>query len=57
MNPDGLAVDWIGRNLYWCDKQADSIEVSKLNGRYRKTLLRGKPLDEPRALVLDPFAR
>ena len=32
-NPDGLAVDWIGRNLYWCDKKTDTIEVSKLNGK------------------------
>ena len=38
-NPDGIAVDWIGRNIYWCDKTKDTIEVSKLNGWYRKVLI------------------
>ncbi|XP_054720384.1 low-density lipoprotein receptor-related protein 1-like [Uloborus diversus] len=53
-SPDGLAVDWIGRNLYWCDKGKDTIEVSTLDGRFRKVLIR-KGLQEPRAIVLDPF--
>ncbi|KAM4699918.1 prolow-density lipoprotein receptor-related protein 1 isoform 2-T2 [Discoglossus pictus] len=51
-NPDGLAVDWVGGNLYWCDKGRDTIEVSKLNGAYR-TLLVNSGLREPRALVVD----
>ncbi len=38
-NPDGLAVDWIGRNLYWCDKGSDTIEVSDLQGGFRKVLI------------------
>ncbi|CAJ0919748.1 unnamed protein product [Ranitomeya imitator] len=49
-NPDGLAVDWVGGNLYWCDKGRDTIEVSKLNGAYR-TVLVNSGLREPRALV------
>lgn len=53
-SPDGLAVDWIGRNLYWCDKGKDTIEVSTLDGRFRKVLIRNG-LQEPRAIVLDPF--
>ena len=52
-NPDGLAVDWIGRNLYWCDKGSDTIEVADLNGNYRKILIH-QHLQEPRALVVDP---
>lgn len=52
-NPDGLAVDWIGRNLYWCDKGLDTIEVSSLDGKYRKILLHDG-LDEPRAIALYP---
>ncbi|XP_078716677.1 prolow-density lipoprotein receptor-related protein 1-like isoform X3 [Lampetra fluviatilis] len=51
-NPDGLAVDWIGGNLYWCDKGRDTIEVSKLNGLYRTVLL-NNGLKEPRALAVD----
>ncbi|XP_046386652.1 prolow-density lipoprotein receptor-related protein 1 isoform X2 [Ischnura elegans] len=53
-NPDGLAVDWVGRNLYWCDKGHDTIEVSKLDGRYRKVLI-NTGLQEPRAITLDPY--
>ncbi|KAJ8961610.1 hypothetical protein NQ314_005912 [Rhamnusium bicolor] len=52
-NPDGLAVDWVGRNIYWCDKGLDTIEVSSLDGKYRK-ILYAKGLEEPRAIALDP---
>lgn len=51
-NPDGLAVDWVGGNLYWCDKGRDTIEVSKLNGAYR-TVLVNSGLKEPRAVAVD----
>uniref|UniRef100_A0A1A8PVW5 Low density lipoprotein receptor-related protein 1 n=4 Tax=Nothobranchius TaxID=28779 RepID=A0A1A8PVW5_9TELE len=51
-NPDGLAVDWVGGNLYWCDKGRDTIEVSKLNGAYR-TVLVNNGLKEPRAIAVD----
>ncbi|XP_055345561.1 prolow-density lipoprotein receptor-related protein 1-like [Paramacrobiotus metropolitanus] len=52
-NPDGMAVDWIGKNLYWCDKGSDTIEVSNFDGGWRKILLK-EGLHEPRALVVDP---
>ncbi len=52
-NPDGLAIDWVGRNIYWCDKGSDTIEVSNLNGEYRKILVRDG-LMEPRAIAVDP---
>uniref|UniRef100_A0A8D0ALX9 LDL receptor related protein 1 n=1 Tax=Sander lucioperca TaxID=283035 RepID=A0A8D0ALX9_SANLU len=49
---NGLAVDWVGGNLYWCDKGRDTIEVSKLNGAYR-TVLVNNGLREPRAVAVD----
>ena len=52
-HPDGIAVDWIGRNLYWTDTGTDRIEVARLNGTARKVLI-SEGLDEPRAICLDP---
>ncbi|XP_050691158.1 prolow-density lipoprotein receptor-related protein 1-like isoform X1 [Eriocheir sinensis] len=54
-SPDGIALDWAGRNLYWCDKGKDTIEVSKLDGQYHKVLI-NQGLQDPRAIVLDPYS-
>ncbi|XP_055899580.1 low-density lipoprotein receptor-related protein 4-like isoform X3 [Biomphalaria glabrata] len=50
---DGLAVDWIARNLYWTDSGHDVIEVSRLDGSSRKTIIQ-QGLFEPRAIALFP---
>ncbi|XP_034653858.1 prolow-density lipoprotein receptor-related protein 1 isoform X1 [Drosophila subobscura] len=55
-NPDGLAVDWVAKNLYWCDKGLDTIEVSQMDGKYRKVLI-SEYLREPRGIALDPYQR
>ena len=51
--PDGLAVDWVADNIYWTDSFLERIECSRLDGRYRKTLI-WKNLTEPHSLALDP---
>lgn len=50
---EGLAVDWMGENLYWVESNMDQIEVAKLNGLYRRTLVT-QGMDSPRAISLDP---
>ena len=49
--PNGLAVDWIADNLYWSDSALKMIEVSRLDGAHRKTLLR-ENLDDVRSMIL-----
>ncbi|KAK0146060.1 Low-density lipoprotein receptor-related protein 2 [Merluccius polli] len=53
MVPESLAVDWVGRNLYWTDSVMETVEVSTLDGAFRKVLL-SKNVSSPRGLVLDP---
>ena len=50
---EGLAVDWVGKNLYWVESNLDQIEVAKLNGSFRRTLI-SSGMDSPRAISLDP---
>lgn len=49
---EGIAVDWIGRKLYWLDRHAKHLDVAELNGTNRKTLLTG--IADPRAIVVHP---
>lgn len=37
-HPDGVAIDWAARNLYWTDTGTDRIEVARLNGKHRKVI-------------------
>lgn len=50
---EGLAVDWIAQNLYWVESNLDQIEVARLNGSFRRTLVAGD-MDSPRAIAVDP---
>jgi integrin beta 2 len=48
-----LALSFVLENLYWIESGLDQIEVAKMNGSYRRTLISGN-MQSPRALALDP---
>ena len=50
---EGLAFDWVGRNLYWLDSKLNSIEVSDEQGDKRMILV-NENITQPRGLSLDP---
>ena len=49
--PDGLAVDSVGRKIYWTDDGYNRIEVADFDGGNRSVLV-WKNLDRPRAIAL-----
>lgn len=51
--PEGMAVDWVARNIYWVDTVANRIEVAKLDGTSRRVLV-WNDLENPRSIALDP---
>uniref|UniRef100_A0A0P5A089 receptor protein-tyrosine kinase n=1 Tax=Daphnia magna TaxID=35525 RepID=A0A0P5A089_9CRUS len=50
---EGLAVDWVGRKLYWLDREMKHLEVSELDGTRQKTL-KTDDIKNPRAIAVHP---
>ena len=53
-SPEGVAVDWLSRNMYWTDSGYDRIEVANLDGNNRRVLL-NTDMVNPRAIAADPI--
>ena len=53
-NADSIAVDWLGRNLYWTDVDKHEVAVAKLNGSFKKVLF-SDGVKNPRGIALDPM--
>ena len=49
----GLAVDWVHDKLFWTDSGTARIEVSNLDGSYRKVIL-WQNMEKPRAIAAFP---
>ncbi|XP_021107708.1 low-density lipoprotein receptor-related protein 8 isoform X10 [Heterocephalus glaber] len=53
-SPEGLAVDWVHKHIYWTDSGNKTISVATLDGHRRCTLF-SRDLSEPRAIAVDPL--
>ena len=54
-SPEGLALDWVTKRLYWVDDMSNTVEVVNTDGSDRRVLRDG--LDRPRDIVVDPFQK
>lgn len=56
---EGLAFDWVSKNLYFVDGDLKTLEVIRTDisnfGRMRRTLLSSDTLDNPRGIALHPY--
>ena len=61
--PEGVAVDWVSRNIYWTDSGKKTIEVARLDDRRIRSnqipgvVLFDEQIQNPRGIAVHPSAR
>ena len=61
--PEGIAVDWVSRNVYWTDSGKKTIEVARLDDRrsrankFPRIVLFEEQIQNPRGIAVHPSAR
>ncbi|XP_067373872.1 pro-epidermal growth factor isoform X2 [Channa argus] len=55
-SPEGLAIDWVHRRIYWTDRSQATVECCTLVGRKRETLV-STGLEKPRGIAVHPLAK
>ncbi len=52
-NVHKMAIDWIGRRIFWTQSNLNEISVASLNGKERRLLIQTSPY-QPFGLSVDP---
>ena len=53
----GLAVDWMAKNVYWTQKMPARIEVARVDGSHRRVLVYNKDMINPHLIMVNPHIR
>lgn len=57
ISPEGVAVDWVSRRIYWTDSGKDTIEVASLDNSTLRSVLVNRGLVNPRGIAVDPHQK
>ena len=53
-NCEGIAIDWMGNNIYWTDEAFKTINVARLDDPDTWRVVVNNSMSHPRAIVVDP---
>ena len=51
----GIAVDWIGRRIFWCDYHRRMISMATLDRKKERPFTRLDSRHQPLAVAVDPI--